>query len=69
MANENDCRGPRRLYQSHSFTASSATKAQARSTFFEDELIDDVYEPLSLYSDSFKDEYAKNTATFFEALV
>jgi hypothetical protein len=32
-------------------------------------LIDDVYEPLSLYRDSFKDEYAKNTAAFFEALV
>ncbi len=33
------------------------------------DLIDDVYEPLSLYRDSFKDEYAKNTAAFFEALV
>lgn len=32
-------------------------------------MIDDVYEPLSLYRDSFKDEYAKNTAAFFEALV
>lgn len=31
--------------------------------------IDDVYEPLSLYRDRFKDEYAKNTADFFEALV
>ena len=31
--------------------------------------IDDVHEPLSLYRDRFKDEYAKNTADFFEALV
>ncbi len=31
--------------------------------------IDDVQEPLSLYRDRFKDEYAKNTAEFFEAFV
>lgn len=34
-----------------------------------EDLIDDLYEPLSLYRDSFKDEYAKNTAAFFYALV
>ncbi|MDR0535778.1 MAG: hypothetical protein LBG65_05460 [Puniceicoccales bacterium] len=32
-------------------------------------MTDDVHEPLSLYRDRLKDEHAKNTSTFFEALV
>lgn len=42
----------------------SAARPTSASAF-----IDDVYEPLPLYRDNFKDEYANNTAAFFEALV